>query len=73
MPVLRPTPFQWLRYVYGGRLPDAYREWVLHDATAKTWILRFALRIVFEALPWLVAAFVLATLARRCRPAPCSP
>ncbi|GAB3159848.1 DUF5313 family protein [Amycolatopsis sp. NPDC004378] len=60
--MLRPNPMQWLGYVYGRRLPDAYREWVLHDATAKTWVLRFAFRIVVEALPWLIAAFVLATL-----------
>ncbi|HEY3463580.1 MAG TPA: DUF5313 family protein [Amycolatopsis sp.] len=62
MPVPRPGPLRWLRYVYGGRLPDAYREWVLHDATAKTWVLRFAFRIFVEALPWLAAAFVLAVL-----------
>lgn len=52
-------PLRWIRYVYGGRLPERYREWVLDDATAKTWLLRFAVRICFEALPWLVAAFVL--------------
>ncbi|MBB4685039.1 DUF5313 family protein [Amycolatopsis jiangsuensis] len=58
----RPGPLRWLHYVYGGRLPDDYREWVLYDATAKTWQLRFALRIVAEALPWLVVAFLLLTL-----------
>ncbi|WP_329063677.1 DUF5313 family protein [Amycolatopsis sp. NBC_01480] len=57
----RPGPFRWLRYVYGGRLPPRYREWVLHDATAKTWLLRFTLRILAEALPWLVAAFLVLT------------
>ncbi|WP_370964275.1 DUF5313 family protein [Amycolatopsis sp. cg9] len=55
----RPGPLRWIRYVYGARLPDRYREWVLHDATAKTWLIRFAIRICFEALPWLAAAFVL--------------
>jgi hypothetical protein len=43
--------------VYGLRLPEEYRGWVLHDATARTWLLRFALRICVEALPWLAAAF----------------
>ena len=57
----RPGPFRWLQYVYGGRLPPRYREWVLHDATAKTWRLRFTLRILAEALPWLVAAFLVLT------------
>ncbi|WP_033288795.1 DUF5313 family protein [Amycolatopsis jejuensis] len=58
----RPGPVRWLHYVYGGRLPDDYREWVLHDATAKTWVLRFAFRIFVEALPWLVAAYFVLTL-----------
>ncbi|MGW4487759.1 DUF5313 family protein [Amycolatopsis sp. NPDC004368] len=55
----RPGPIRWLRYVYGARLPDRYRPWVLHDATAPTWVLRFAFRVVVEALPWLVAGFLL--------------
>jgi hypothetical protein len=29
----RPDPWQWLRYTFGGRLPDRYRAWVLYDAT----------------------------------------
>jgi hypothetical protein len=63
MEVHRPGPLRWLRYVYGRRLPQEYRGWVLHDATARTWLLRFALRICVEALPWLAAAFaVLVTL-----------
>ncbi|MCR6487891.1 DUF5313 domain-containing protein [Amycolatopsis sp. OK19-0408] len=59
MDMQRPGPLRWIRYVYGGRLPERYREWVLHDATAKTWLLRFAVRICFEALPWLAGAFAL--------------
>ncbi|MGK4597276.1 DUF5313 family protein [Amycolatopsis sp. w19] len=55
----RPGPIQWVQYVYGRRLPERYREWVLYDATSRTWLLRFALRICFEALPWLAIAFVL--------------
>ncbi|MFJ4099316.1 DUF5313 family protein [Amycolatopsis japonica] len=55
----RPGPIQWVQYVYGRRLPERYREWVLYDATSPTWLLRFALRICFEALPWLAIAFVL--------------
>lgn len=58
----RPNPLRWVYYAYGGRLPDEYREWVLHDATTRTWLLRFAARIVVQALPWLVAGFLLLTL-----------
>lgn len=57
----RPNPVQWLRYVYGGRLPDRCREWVLHDATTRTWLLRYAVRVIVEALPLLVVGVVLLT------------
>jgi hypothetical protein len=57
----RPNPLQWLRYAYGGRLPDEYRDWVLHDATCRTWLLRFTVRVLVEVLPWLAVAFVLLT------------
>lgn len=58
----RPNPVQWVRYAYGGRLPDRYRDWVLHDATSRTWLWRFALRVVVETVPWLVVGFVALTL-----------
>jgi len=54
----RPGLWQWLRFTYGARLPDRYRDWVLFDATCRTWLLRYALRIVVQTLPWLVVAFV---------------
>ncbi|GGS31012.1 DUF5313 family protein [Actinokineospora fastidiosa] len=41
---MRPNPVQWLWYAVGGRLPDRLREWVLHDVTARTWVLRHAAR-----------------------------
>lgn len=53
---------QWSRYAFGGRLPDRYRDWVLHDATTRTWLWRFAARVVVQALPWLVVGFVLLTV-----------
>ncbi|MGW4525033.1 DUF5313 family protein [Amycolatopsis sp. NPDC004378] len=61
MEMHRPGPVRWIGYVYGRRLPDRYREWVLHDATARTWLLRFAARVCFEALPWLGVVFLLLT------------
>ncbi|HEY7596700.1 MAG TPA: DUF5313 family protein [Actinophytocola sp.] len=62
MAIQRPNLLQWLRYTFGGRLPDRYRDWVLHDTTSRNWLWRFALRIVVEALPWLVVGFLALTL-----------
>jgi hypothetical protein len=57
-----PNPWQWVRYTFGGRLPDRYRDWVLHDATSRTWMWRFIARVAVQALPWLVVGFVVLTL-----------
>jgi len=62
MAIQRPNPLQWVRYAFGGRLPDRYREWVLHDTTSRTWLWRFVARVVVEALPWLVVGFLVLTL-----------
>jgi len=62
MDMQRPNPFEWIGYAFGGRLPDRYREWVLHDSTSRTWLWRFGLRIVVQALPWLVVTFVVLTV-----------
>lgn len=40
----RPNPAQWLWYAVGGRLPERLAPWVLHDVTARTWVLRHAAR-----------------------------
>jgi hypothetical protein len=58
----RPNPWQWLRYAYGARLPDRYREWVLHDATDSGWLWRFALLVIAQTVPWLVVVTVLLLL-----------
>jgi RsiW-degrading membrane proteinase PrsW (M82 family) len=57
----------WLWYAYGGRLPGRYRDWVRRDTTAPTWMVRHIVRILVEALPVLVVAFV---LLRLCTPVP---
>ena len=44
----RPGPLRWLWYAFGGGLPPAYREWVLHDATCRTWRLRHLARTVVQ-------------------------
>jgi hypothetical protein len=51
--VRRPNPLLWLYYQYGGRLPSSYRDWVLHDATSRTWLVRVLLRTVV----WLAPIF----------------
>lgn len=62
MTMNRPNPVQWVRYAFGGRLPDRYREWVLYDATTRTWLARFTARVLVEAAPWLVAGVLILTL-----------
>ncbi len=59
MAVRRPNPLPWVYYSYGGRLPDRYRDWVLHDATCRTWLLRVFVRGLVQVLP---AAVILVTL-----------
>lgn len=49
----RPNPLLWLYYQYGGRLSSRYRDWVLHDATCRTWLVRVLLRTIV----WLAPIF----------------
>jgi Family of unknown function (DUF5313) len=57
--VRRPDPIHWLWYALGGRLPCRYREWVLFDATVRTWPLRHFARAFVQmslvAVPVLLA------------------
>jgi hypothetical protein len=54
----RPGPWLWLRYAFGAGLPDRYREWVLRDTTAPTWILRHLARAFAQILLLIVAVLV---------------
>ncbi|MEV6233393.1 DUF5313 family protein [Saccharopolyspora shandongensis] len=58
MPVKRPNPGWWLYYQFGGRLPERYREWVLRDATCKSWVLRVLIRGLLQIAPLGAALFV---------------
>lgn len=58
----RPNPALWLWYAYGGRLPDRYHDWVSSDTTSPKWMVRHLIRIVVQAMPVLVLAFVLLDL-----------
>jgi hypothetical protein len=56
--VRRPGLFRWLIYAFGGHLPPEYAEWVRHDTTCSTWLLRHLARVlVVIAAP--VAAIML--------------
>lgn len=44
MSIRRPGPLRWIWYALGGALPPQYRDWVLHDATCRTWRLRHFVR-----------------------------
>ena len=47
----RPNPIRWLYYQYGGTLPARYRDWVLHETTCRTWLLRVVLRAFVQMAP----------------------
>ncbi len=51
----RPPALLWLRYALGGRLPERFDGWVLHDLTGRDWRLREAGRIMlFAVIPIVV-------------------
>jgi UPF0716 family protein affecting phage T7 exclusion len=54
----RPNPAQWLWYAVGGRLPERLAPWVLHDVTARTWVLRHAARGCVILTPIAAAALL---------------
>ena len=55
----RPGPVRWLWYAAGGALPPAYREWVLHDITCRTWPLRHLARLLTQLVPVVIVLLVL--------------
>jgi hypothetical protein len=50
----RPTVAQWIWYAFGGRLRRELAPWVLHDTTARTWVLRHVTRSVVQLTPLIV-------------------
>lgn len=46
--MLRPGPLRWLWFAVGGGLAPRHREWVLHDATCRTWQLRHFARVAVQ-------------------------
>ena len=56
--VVRPNPWQWLRYLFTGSVPARNRSWVLYDATCSTWLPRHAARYLVLITPLVVAVMV---------------
>jgi hypothetical protein len=54
----RPDPFRWLLYAFGTGLPPRYREWVLHDVTTRTWVLRHVLRTTVQLAPVAILLYL---------------
>lgn len=54
----RPTPWQWLRYSLGAKLPPELSGWVLHDTTCRTWALRQVVRSLLVISPLIVVLLV---------------
>jgi hypothetical protein len=59
MAVRRPDPFHWVLYAFGAKLPARNREWVLHDVTTRTWVLRHVLRTTVQLAPVAVLLYLL--------------
>jgi hypothetical protein len=57
---IRPGLLRWLKYAAGGSLPAEYDEWVFHDTTSRTWVLRHLGRAILQLAPvvTLVLVFV---------------
>ena len=57
--IRRPNPLQWLRYAFGGRLPESLHDWVRHDLTDADWLLRGLLRVCVQIAIPVIGVFFL--------------
>lgn len=55
----RPSVLLWLRYAFGGRLPDRFEDWVWEDLTGPDWLLREVGRIMLFAVIPIVGIMLL--------------
>lgn len=55
----RPGPVRWFAYAYGATLPPRYRDWVLHDLTARTRWLRQVARTTAVLVPFVAVLVAL--------------
>ena len=61
MPTDRPTPWQYVTYSYGRRLPDSMKTWVSHDLAGVGAVRRHMVRMAIPPLLvlapfWLIPA-----------------
>lgn len=61
----RPNPAQWVWYAFGGKLPDRCAEWVLHDVTCRTWLLRHVARALTQMSPFCLLVLLPGPLSIR--------
>jgi Family of unknown function (DUF5313) len=55
---VRPTPWQWITYSWGRKLPDELQDWVRNDLTGRWRVPRHLLRGMIPFVP-VFAAFLL--------------
>ncbi len=55
----RPSFRQWLRYAFGGRLPEQLHDWVRHDLTDADWRWRLVLRVAVQCAVPVVVLLIL--------------
>jgi hypothetical protein len=51
----RPDPLHWLGYALGLGLPVENRDWILHDTTCPTWVVRHISRSLLQMAPIVLA------------------
>lgn len=54
----RPGPLRWIAFTYGRSLPPSSNEWVFHDATCPTWLLRHTARFFAQLAPLIAAVLI---------------
>lgn len=57
----KPNAWQYLRYIYGGRLPDSMRDWVRNDLAGKGATRRMMVRMFIPALIVMVPFWFIPT------------
>src|ERR1700733_8267637 len=57
----KPTAWQYIRYCYGGRLPDSMRDWVRNDLAGKGAAGRMMIRVAVPAVLVLIPFWLIPT------------
>lgn len=60
-----PGVLRWLYYAYGGGLDARFAQWVLHDLTCRTWLLRHLMRALVQCAPSLLLLLLPGPLSLR--------